>query len=72
MSSKHFLTLHDLPAEDVLGIVRRAAELKKDPSTVDSQPRKTLGLLFEKSFHPHSCCFRSRDGTNGWQYFVSD
>lgn len=49
MSSKHFLTLHDLPAEDVLGIVRRAAELKQDPSTVASQPRKTLGLLFEKA-----------------------
>ncbi len=49
MSQKHFLTLLDLPASDVQGIVRRASELKKTPSLATSQQRKTLGLIFEKS-----------------------
>ncbi len=49
MSQQHFLTLHDLPASDVLNIVQRAAELKKDPGNAASQARKTLGLLFEKA-----------------------
>ena len=49
MSQKHFLTLHDLPASDVISIVQRAAELKKNPDSAASQARKTLGLLFEKA-----------------------
>ncbi|MEQ8314723.1 MAG: ornithine carbamoyltransferase [Gammaproteobacteria bacterium] len=49
MTVKHFLTLKDLPASDVLAIVKRASELKKDPTLVKSQSRKTLGLIFEKS-----------------------
>jgi len=49
MSQKHFLTLRDLPASDVINIVRRAAELKKNPDSATSQARKTLGLLFEKA-----------------------
>ncbi|MEX2469029.1 MAG: ornithine carbamoyltransferase [Pseudohongiellaceae bacterium] len=49
MSDTHFLTLLDLPADDVRAIVRRASELKRNPDAVSAQPRKTLGLVFEKS-----------------------
>lgn len=49
MAVKHFLTLKDLPASDVLAIVQRAMELKQDPNKAISQARKTLGLVFEKS-----------------------
>ena len=49
MSVPHFLTLLDLPKADVLGIVARASELKRDPALARSQARKTLGLIFEKS-----------------------
>ncbi|MDA1371151.1 MAG: ornithine carbamoyltransferase [Proteobacteria bacterium] len=49
MSVPHFLTLLDLPRADVLGIVARASELKRDPALARSQARKTLGLIFEKS-----------------------
>jgi ornithine carbamoyltransferase len=46
---KHFLTLLDLPASDVTAIVARASELKRAPDLVTSIPRKTLGMIFEKS-----------------------
>ena len=49
MSIQHFLTLGDLPPEDIRAIVVRASELKKDPSIASSLFRKTLGLIFEKS-----------------------
>ena len=49
MHIKHFLSLSDLPAEDVRAIVIRAAELKREPSLATSLSRKTLGLIFEKS-----------------------
>ncbi|MDA0689484.1 MAG: ornithine carbamoyltransferase [Proteobacteria bacterium] len=49
MAVKHFLTLKDLPASDVLAIVKRAIELKQFPARANSQARKTLGLVFEKS-----------------------
>ena len=49
MATQHFLSLLDLPAEDVLGIVQRATELKQHPELVASQQRKTLGLIFEKA-----------------------
>lgn len=46
---KHFLTLLDIPQADLLGIVKRASELKQNPDQVTPMPRKTLGLIFEKS-----------------------
>ncbi len=49
MAAKHFLTLKDLPASDVLAIVQRAIELKQSPDKATSQSRKTLGLIFEKA-----------------------
>ena len=49
MSIQHFLTLSDLPYEDIRAIVARASELKKNPSKAASLSRKTLGLVFEKS-----------------------
>lgn len=49
MAVKHFLTLKDLPASDVLAIVKRAIELKQSPDKANSQAGKTLGLVFEKS-----------------------
>ncbi len=49
MQQKHFLSLKDLPAADVIAIVRRAIELKQNPDTVTSQARKTLGMIFEKA-----------------------
>jgi ornithine carbamoyltransferase len=49
MTVKHFLTLDDLPKPDLLAIVRRAQELKLQPELARTAPRKTLGLIFEKS-----------------------
>jgi ornithine carbamoyltransferase len=46
---KHFLTLLDIPQADLHGIIKRASELKQNPELVTSMPRKTLGLIFEKS-----------------------
>ncbi|MCG8415673.1 MAG: ornithine carbamoyltransferase, partial [Pseudomonadales bacterium] len=49
MQQKHFLSLKDLPAADVMAIVRRAIELKQKPDLANSQARKTLGMIFEKA-----------------------
>lgn len=49
MSVKHFLTLQDLSSDELDHIIRRAGELKKNPALAVAQPRKTLGLIFEKS-----------------------
>lgn len=49
MSVKHFLTLQDFSSEELLSIVHRAIELKKNPQLAATQQLKTLGLLFEKS-----------------------
>lgn len=46
---QHFLTLLDIPKPDLIGIVKRATELKRAPQQVTPAPRKTLGLIFEKS-----------------------
>jgi len=32
MTVQHFLTLKDLPGDDLLAIIHRATELKRDPS----------------------------------------
>lgn len=49
MSVKHFLTLQDLSSNELNHIIQRAGELKKNPALAAAQPRKTLGLIFEKS-----------------------
>lgn len=49
MSAMHFLTLLDLTRDDLLSIVRRAIELKRQPQQRNSLAQKTLGLIFEKS-----------------------
>ena len=49
MSVKHFLTLQDLASDELLSIIHRAIELKKNPSLATMQRNKTLGLIFEKS-----------------------
>ncbi len=49
MSVKHFLTLQDLASDELLSIIHRAIELKKNPSLATVQRNKTLGLIFEKS-----------------------
>jgi len=49
MSVKHFLTLQDLSSDELKHIIQRAGELKKNPDLAVPQPRKTLGLIFEKS-----------------------
>lgn len=49
MVVQHFLTLDDLPPAELLAIVRRAMELKLQPELAQTQARKTLGLIFEKS-----------------------
>lgn len=49
MQQHHFLTLKDLPPTDLMAIVHRAIELKKDPGLATSQARKTLGMIFEKA-----------------------
>ena len=49
MSVKHFLTLQDFSGEELLDLIHRAMELKKNPALVRAQQQKTLGLIFEKS-----------------------
>jgi len=49
MSVKHFLTLQDLSSDELNHIIHRAGELKRNPELAIAQPRKTLGLIFEKS-----------------------
>ena len=46
---RHFLTLNDLPPQDLQAIVQRAMALKAQPDLVIPQRRKTLGLIFEKA-----------------------
>lgn len=46
---RHFLTLNDLPSQDLQAIVQRAMALKAQPELAISQCRKTLGLIFEKA-----------------------
>lgn len=46
---RHFLTLNDLPPQELQTIVQRAMALKAQPELVISQRRKTLGLIFEKA-----------------------
>ena len=46
---RHFLTLNDLPPQDLQAIVQRAMALKAQPDLVIRQRRKTLGLIFEKA-----------------------
>ncbi len=46
---RHFLTLNDLPPQDLQAIVQRAMALKAQPELAISQRRKTLGLIFEKA-----------------------
>jgi ornithine carbamoyltransferase len=49
MAVRHFLTLKDLPKQEVLGIVQRAMDMKRadTPSTVLAG--QTLALIFDKS-----------------------
>ncbi|MEX2131458.1 MAG: ornithine carbamoyltransferase [Pseudohongiellaceae bacterium] len=50
MTCQHFLTLLDLPANDVKSIVRRAIELKNNPGLSAAVMRgRTLALIFDKS-----------------------
>lgn len=49
MSVKHFLTLQDFSGDELLRIIHRAIELKKNPALASAQQKKTLGLIFEKS-----------------------
>ncbi|MCH7815789.1 MAG: ornithine carbamoyltransferase [Proteobacteria bacterium] len=49
MGTKHFLTLLDLSNADLLAIVQRAMQLKRQPEQARGLPQKTLGLIFEKS-----------------------
>ena len=49
MVVQHFLTLDDLPSAELLAIVRRAVELKRHPELAQTQARKTLGMIFDKS-----------------------
>lgn len=46
--AKHFLTLNDYPADELMQIIQRAMALKKDPSQYHSLKNKVLILLFEK------------------------
>ncbi|MFM1896396.1 MAG: hypothetical protein RLZZ385_1470 [Pseudomonadota bacterium] len=50
MTAKHFLTLLDLPRDDVKAIVRRAIDLKRNPLANNQLLRnQTLALIFDKS-----------------------
>ena len=46
---KHFLTLRDLTADQLVSMIDRAIVLKKDPRQAEQAQNKTMGLIFEKS-----------------------
>lgn len=49
MSVRHFLTLLDVSSSELLGIIQRAIELKRDPAQARNMARRTLGLIFDKA-----------------------
>lgn len=52
MAVRHFLTLHDLGRDELLGLIRRAAEMKqevKKGSIKPTLPGRVLAMIFEKS-----------------------
>lgn len=49
MAVQHFLTLKDLPAKDVHGIIQRAIDLKQADEPSIALAGRTLALLFDKS-----------------------
>ena len=72
MVIQHFLTLDDLPRAGLLAIVRRALELKPQPELAQTQTRKTLGLIFEKSSTRTRVAFEvAMTQMGGWGLCVS-
>lgn len=49
MSTQHFLTLKDIPADQLQALVDRAIQLKQEPAAARQFPQNTLGLVFEKA-----------------------
>ena len=52
MKSRHFLTLLDIPKEEIKNLIHRAIELKKmtkENIVYTPLQNKTLALLFDKS-----------------------
>ena len=52
MAPRHFLTLQDLERDELLGLIRRARELKqqlKQGKLVPSLPGRVMAMIFEKS-----------------------
>ncbi|MBT8146904.1 MAG: ornithine carbamoyltransferase [Gammaproteobacteria bacterium] len=49
MAVQHFLTLKDLPSNDIRGIVQRAIDLKQADEPSITLAGRTLALLFDKS-----------------------
>src|SRR5690554_2549464 len=52
MTVRHFLTLHDLSAEELLSLIQRAIELKrirKEGLLHEPLRGRVLGMIFEKS-----------------------
>ena len=49
MAVQHFLTLKDIPSQDIHAIVKRASEIRQSPASNRPLVGKTLALLFDKS-----------------------
>lgn len=50
MSLRHLISIHDLSADQVAGLFRLAADVKKNPAKyATALAGKTLGMIFEKS-----------------------
>src|SRR5210317_999187 len=49
MAVQHFLTLNDLPVNDIHAIVQRATELKSSGQQGKPLAGRTLALIFDKS-----------------------
>ncbi len=72
MVVQHFLTLDDLPSAELLAIVRRAVELKRQPELAQTQARKTLGMIFDKSSTRTRVAFEvAMTQMGGWGLCVS-
>lgn len=49
MSVRHFLTLLDCSSKELLEIIQRAIDLKRNPALASNMQRRTLGLIFDKA-----------------------
>ena len=66
MGTRNFLTLLDLSADELGGLIKRAVELKAQAKTgtfEETCKHRVLAMVFEKIIDAHAHVLRSRHGT---------